>query len=223
MIKINLLAEGKRAAVRKTRPTVSMADRDWGNLAMIGGIVLGVLAGAIWWGVLWRIQQKEQAKVEEKQREVTRLEPILREVEKFEKVQMDLERKIGVIKDLKRNQTGPVRVMEAVSQALPELLWLDNMEVTSNLIKLRGRAFNYAAISNFIERLDAVPEFAEPQLGRAAETGPVNTFSITVGYSLAPPPEPPAAPGAAGPAAAVPPAAGGNPAPAPARPAGPAR
>lgn len=217
MIKINLLAEGKRAAVRKTRSTVAMADRDWGNWAMVGGIVLGLAVAGVWWGLLWRAQKEAERLVEEKQREVTRLEPILREVEKFEKVQKDLETKIKVIKDLKNNQTGPVRVMDAVSRAVPELLWLDGMEVSPNLIKLNGRAFNYAAISNFIENLDTVPEFKEPQLGRAAESGPVNTFSITVGYSLAPPP-PPAVEGATNPAVPGAPAGGASPTPAPAGP-----
>lgn len=227
MIKINLLAEGKRAAVRKARPTLAMADRNWGNLAMLSGILLGVVATAIWWALLWRQQVAAQKLVDDKQREVARLEPILREVEKFEKTQKDLERKIKVIQELKNNQTGPVRVMEAVSKALPELLWLDGMEVSSNLIKLNGRAFNYAAISDFIQNLDEVEEFKEPQLGRAAETGQVNTFSITVGYSLAPPPPPPPAEGAPDPtgaAAPTAPAAGQKPAPTPAaRPAGPGR
>lgn len=221
MIKINLLAEGKRTAVRKTRPTLAMANRDWANLAMVGGILLGVLAAGLWWGLLWRQENEARRVVEEKQREVARLEPILKEVEKFEKTQKDLETKIKVIQDLKNNQTGPVRVMEAVSKALPELLWLDNMEVSPNLIQLQGRAFNYAAISNFIENLDAVPEFKEPQLARAAESGQVNTFSISVAYSLAPPPAPPADETAAAPGTSE---ASGQPAPTPAaRPAGPGR
>lgn len=218
MIKINLLAEGKRTAVRKTRSAVAMADRNWGNLALVAGVLVGVAVAGIWWGLLWKAQKEAERKVEEKQREVARLEPILREVEKFEKTQKDLETKIKVIQDLKNNQTGPVRVMDAVSKALPELLWLDGMEVTPSLIKLNGRAFNYAAISNFIENLDAVPEFKEPQLGRAAEAGPVYTFTISVGYSLAPPPPPPAAEGATTPAAPGAPAVGGKPAPAPAGP-----
>jgi type IV pilus assembly protein PilN len=214
MIKINLLAEGKRAAVRKTRSTVSVADREWGNWALLGGMVVGLLVAAGWWGILWSAQKEAERLVEEKQREVTRLEPILKEVEKFEKVQKDLETKIKVINDLKNAQTGPVRVMDAVSRALPELLWLDGMQVSANLIKLNGRAFNYAAISNFIENLDAVPEFKEPQLGRAAAAGAVNTFSITVAYSLAPPP-PPAVEGATNPAVPGAPAGGASPAPAP--------
>lgn len=217
MIKINLLAEGKRAAVRKTRSTVSVADREWGNWALVGGMVLGLAVAGGWWGILWSAQKEAERLVEEKEREVARLEPILKEVERFEKVQKDLETKIKVINDLKNAQTGPVRVMDAVSRALPELLWLDGMQVSANLIKLNGRAFNYAAISNFIENLDAVPEFKEPQLGRAAAAGAVNTFSITVAYSLAPPP-PPAVEGATNPAVPGAPAGGAPAAPAPAGP-----
>jgi Tfp pilus assembly protein PilN len=78
--------------------------------------------------------------------------------------------------------------MDAVSRALPDLLWLDNMRVDGNTIQMSGRAFNVSAISNFVENLGRVPEFDEPQGVTADEAGRVYRFSLRVGYSLSPPP-----------------------------------
>ena len=79
--------------------------------------------------------------------------------------------KIKVIGDLKLNQSGPVRVMDLISQALPELLWLDRMKMEASNIEIEGRAFNTNAVANFIERLDRMPEFEEPTL-KGSYSGP---------------------------------------------------
>lgn len=184
MIRINLLSEGRRpAAVRKTRG-VSLGERDWTNLSMIGAIVLGVLITLGYWWHLRQVRAGVQEEVAVAEAEVERLRPILAEVEEFKAKQADLERKIEVITDLKNQQRGPVRVMDAVSRGLPELLWLDRMEVKQSQIQLTGRAFNVNAVSNFIENLDKVPEFQEPRLRITEESGDVYQFTILVEYSL---------------------------------------
>lgn len=186
MIRINLLAEGRRpAAVRKSR-SVSLGERDWTHLSLVGAIVLGVLITLASWYLLDRRRGEVREEVSIAQAEVERLRPILAEVEEFKAKQADLERKIQVITDLKNAQTGPVRVMDAVSRGLPELLWLDRMEVSSSTLRLSGRALNVNAVSNFIENLDKVSEFKEPRVQRVNESGEVYQFTITVDYSLAP-------------------------------------
>lgn len=187
MIRINLLSEGRRpTAVRKSKGP-SLAERDWTNAALVAGIVVGLIAAGAYWFVLHQRRADIQQEVKVAEAEVERLKPILEEVEMFKAKKADLERKIEVITNLKNAQTGPVRVMDAVSRALPELLWLDRMEVTGSEIRISGRAFNVNAVSNFIENLDKVPEFNEPRVGQVRESGEVYEFTITVGYSLTPP------------------------------------
>lgn len=186
MIRINLLAEGRRpAAVRKARG-VSLGERDWTHVSLIAAVLLGVLVTLAYWYLLDRRRAGIREEVALAQAEVERLRPILEEVEEFKAKQADLERKIEVITDLKNAQTGPVRVMDAVSRGLPELLWLDRMEVSASTIRLSGRALNVNAVSNFIENLDKVPEFKEPRVQRVNEDGDVYQFTITVDYSLTP-------------------------------------
>lgn len=208
MIKINLLSEGKRpAAVRKAKmpAALKLEGRDVGQWMLALGLLLGVTALAVSWWMWSRKVEAKQQEVAEAQREVDALAAVIKEVEEYKAKKAELERKIGIINDLKANQRGPVRVMDYVSRALPELLWLDRMKMTNDSIQVEGRAFNTNAVANFIENLDKVPEFDEPTLkSTEAQAGGVYKFVIDFNYSFATHGKPPAegAPGAAPEAAA---------------------
>jgi type IV pilus assembly protein PilN len=193
MIKINLLSEGKRpAAVRKAKPSgLKIEGQDIGQWMLAVGMILGVLAvGLFWWTLDRQVKQKEE-EVRQAEKEVEALASVIKEVEDYKEKKSELERKIGIINDLKLNQRGPVRVMDHISRALPELLWLDKMKMTSGSIELEGRAFNTNAVANFIENLDKVPEFEEPTLKDTQEQqGGVYKFIISFTYSFSPRPSP---------------------------------
>lgn len=185
MIKINLLAEGKRpVAVRKARTAPSAgAPREWAIWALVGIALVGLLVAAGWWWILAREIEANNQEIARAEEEVRKLEDVIRQVEEFKAKKAELEHKIAVIEQLRANQRGPVRVMDEISHALPELLWLDRMQVGNNSITLTGRAFNSNAVANFIENLDRVPEFAEPVLRDLAERGPVYTFTVVFNYT----------------------------------------
>jgi len=186
MIKINLLSEGKRpAAVRKKSAGTKLEGQNLGQWMLLAGILIG-LAGV---GVAWWLQSQKTAAKEEEvaaaQREVDQLASVIKEVEEYKGKKAELERKIGIINDLKANQRGPVRVMDYVSRALPELLWLDSMSMKSDSITVEGRAFNTNAVANFIDNLDKVPEFDEPMLKTTdLQQGGIYKFRIDFNYSF---------------------------------------
>jgi type IV pilus assembly protein PilN len=202
MIKINLIAEGKKAVTRKAKGAAPAAGpKDVSQLLLLAGLLLGGLV----WGGYWFYLRHQIAvradKIAEHEAEVKRLESIIKEVEDYKVKKAALEHKISVINQLKANQQGPVRIMDQVSRALPELLWLDTMDVTGNSIAVSGSGFNINAIANFIENLDKAPGFAEPILRDSARSGAVYNFGINFTFTPPPAPAPPAA------AAATPPAA----------------
>jgi Tfp pilus assembly protein PilN len=190
MIKINLLSEGKRA-VRKAKPATSLLEgKDVGQYLIVLGLLIGALAsGWFWWTLKQRISD-QQEEITIAQAEVEALGAVIREVEEYKAKKAELERKIGIINDLKANQKGPVRIMDYVSKALPELLWMDRMTMNATTIVLEGRAFNTNAVAALIENLDRVPEFEEPTLRDATEQGGIYRFVIDFNYKFeAPKPE----------------------------------
>jgi type IV pilus assembly protein PilN len=188
MIKINLLSEGKRpTAVRKAKTTALLQNQNVGMYLLAFGILLGVLAtGAYWWSLNGEVEA-QQEEIRAANAEVEALASVIKEVEDYKGKKTELERKIKIINDLKLNQRGPVRVMDHISRALPELLWLDRMTMNASSIEVEGRAFNTNAVANFIENLDKVPEFEEPTLKDTSEqAGGVYKFVINFNYSFAP-------------------------------------
>jgi type IV pilus assembly protein PilN len=215
MIKINLLAEAK--PVKKKRGVSALGGAGRLNLILIlGGLLIGlIVVGVQWWVEASRLGDQEE-KNRLAQQEVTRLEAVLREVADFEEKKAKLQKKVDLINALKANQKGPVRLMDEVSNALPDLLWLERMEVKGNLITVDGKALNPPAVANFLENLKRVPAFQEPKVKSitAASAGAANLYNFDLSFVFADL-DRTQADGAA-------PAAGGAPAPAPAAPAAPA-
>ncbi|MEM7050493.1 MAG: PilN domain-containing protein [Acidobacteriota bacterium] len=184
MIKINLLSEGRKpVAVRKGRREAGPSTREWAPIMLGLAVLAGILVFGLWWWSLHKEIQSNQRALVQARAEWAELEPIIREVEDYKRKQTELEHKIAVIKDLRRNQRGPVQVMDEISRALPELLWLDNMSMNNSAVTLTGRGFNPNAVANFIENLDSVPEFQEPILRDTQQQGNVYNFTVVFNYS----------------------------------------
>jgi type IV pilus assembly protein PilN len=184
MIKINLVGERKRPVAPSPTGTSGLEGANLGSWALVGLVLLGVLFALGHMFVLNGKIENKEAEVAEAQKEVDELEPYIREVEQFKARKIELERKVSVINQLKENQRGPVKVMDLVSRAIPELLWLTNMDVGPSVITISGEAFNTNAVANFIENLDRVPEFQEPILRDTQQRGQIYTFVISFNYSF---------------------------------------
>ena len=179
MIKINLLTEAK--PVKKKKGVLALGGAGRLNLLLIlGGLLIGVLVvGVQWWVEASRLKEQEE-KNRLAQQEVTRLEAVLKEVADFEDKKAKLQKKVDLINALKANQRGPVRLMDEVSNALPDLLWLERMEVKGNVITLDGKALNPPAVANFLENLKRVQAFQEPPDAVSAITNASEPHHATI-------------------------------------------
>ena len=201
MIRINLLAEGKKPVVTKKKQATEgglkaiLQSENFAFYVLLAVALLGLVVVGGWYGLLENRISNLSEEVATFQAEVDELEPIIREVEEFKAKKIELERKVQVINRLKANQRGPVRIMDYVSRALPELLWLNRMQVGGNSITISGEAFNTNAVANFMENLDRFPEFREPVLRDTSQRGGVYTFTLTFNYDFASEVEEPAAAG----------------------------
>lgn len=186
MIKINLLTEAKPVKKKKGVSALGGAGR-LNLLLILGGLLLGVLiVGVQWWVEASRLREQEE-KNRLAQQEVTRLEAVLKEVADFEDKKAKLQKKVDLINALKANQRGPVRLMDEVSNALPDLLWLERMEVKGNVITLDGKALNPPAVANFLENLKRVQAFQEPKVNSitAASSGASNLYNFGLSFVFA--------------------------------------
>src|ERR1035441_10946364 len=164
MIRINLLPEARPQRKKKGVSTLGGAGRL--NTLLMGGVIgLAILIGIVHYWVLRSQIKAQEEKIRIAQVEVARLEAVLKEVKDFEAKKARLQRKVDLINQLKQNQRGPVRLMDEVSKALPDLVWLERMEYHGHAIAIDGKAFNPPAVANFVANLKLVSSFPEPKGG----------------------------------------------------------
>jgi len=144
-------------------------------------------------GGYWFLQKRELAQQKDiaRQRadEAQKLEGIIKEVEDYQKRKDNLQQRIDLINQLKQNQKGPVRIMDQISRDLPDLVWLDRMEISGGRISLAGRGLNPNAIALFVENIKNDPYFEEAQLGTMAlvsDAPVVYTFDLNFGFTYTP-------------------------------------
>ena len=168
MIKINLVAETPSPGAKKRKRTEFSLGARQGDvlLLLVLGIAL-VVVGARW---LMLKNERDHLKTVERQKRIERdeLKPYIEKVEELEAKRDLLRHKINVINQLKQNQRGPVRIMDEVSRALPDLVWLTKMQMKGNNLTITGQAMDENAVANYISNLNASPFFQEPKLKRMA-------------------------------------------------------
>ena len=180
-----------------------VAPANLNNLIMIALVGLSLVVAAVYWFINNRTLANRQATVKVRQAEADKLEAIIKEVEEFQRRKDSLQNRIDLINQLKQNQKGPVRIMDQISRDLPDLVWLDKMQVAGGSISLSGRGLNPNAVANFVENIKNDPYFEEPALSNLTEvTGktPVYSFDMDFRFTYTPktPGAAPGTPGATG-------------------------
>ncbi|MCU0304647.1 MAG: PilN domain-containing protein [Thermoanaerobaculales bacterium] len=187
MIKINLVSEAPAAAVTKRKRSEFSLGAKQGDIILVTVLAIAVAVSGTWWFVL--TSKRADLKELERQRTAERdeLKPYIDKVEELEAKRALLKRKVDVINDLKDKQHGPVRIMDEVSRALPELIWLTQLKMSGNSITLTGDAMDENAVANFYSNLDASPFFEEPEVKNLARKGEDFAFTLTATFTYEPP------------------------------------
>lgn len=165
------------------------APANLNNILILGLLSVALLLAGGYWFVNNRTLARRQSEVRVRQDEATKLEAIIKEVEDFQKRKDSLQNRIDLINQLKQNQKGPVRIMDRISQDLPDLVWLDRMSVAGGRITLSGRGLNPNAIANFVENVKKDPYFEEPELGSVTQVSPnpvVYGFDMNFAFTYSP-------------------------------------
>jgi type IV pilus assembly protein PilN len=211
LIRINLLTEARAAAAKKKGPALPTGAK-LNNLLLIGGLALGLIYIGAMYLVLSSKQRHLDEEIGKAREEVARLRSIIEEVKGYEDKKKSLEEKIELINNLKTNQKGPVRLMDEVSKALPDLVWLTDMQISGDQLTLKGRTLSPNAVATYLENLKKSAYFAEPvfkNLGR--EQGPqgIYTWEMAVTFTHGKPAGTTGTPAAPGKPAAKPAGAAG--------------
>jgi type IV pilus assembly protein PilN len=153
MIKINLLGVERKAAKKKTL-TLPTAQK----LTIGCSLILIAAGAAIGWRYFSLQRQSAQLDIDisAAQAETTRLHSIISQVQQFEQRKAQLQQRVALIEQLRRDQTGPVHMLDQISRALPPMLWLTNLKqgATPAEVVIDGRCTTMTGLSDFVANLE---------------------------------------------------------------------
>ncbi len=154
MIKINLLPT-KRKPPRKVTELQKQLIL---AVLILGGVVAGMAFYYI--TLTQKISQRQQERVV-LQKKKDNQENQLKEVKNVEAERKLVTDKIAIIDQLKKNQQGPVRLLDEVSRALPNGVNISSFVESNGNVSLAGDAFTNEDVVRFIDNLKHSPFFAD--------------------------------------------------------------
>lgn len=157
MIRINLLTPERRATRRKVAFDASQ------QLTTVCALVLLAGAGVCGWRA-WAVHEdgvRVDTEIAAAQQETQRLHAVIVQVQQFEQRKAQLQQRVTLIEQLRRDQIGPVHMLDEISQSLPPSLWLTEMKQTDtpNEVLIDGRSLSLTGLSDFVANLERTGSF----------------------------------------------------------------
>jgi type IV pilus assembly protein PilN len=153
MIRINLLAAEREKSKKKAAVLGTTGQKLTVGCSLI--LLLGVLfVGWRYWAVM-RDSNQINAEIVAAQQETTRLHSVIQQVQQFEQRKAQLQQRVVLIEQLRKGQTGPVHMLDQVSRALPQMLWLTELKQNATEVVVNGKCTTLTGLSEFVSNLEA--------------------------------------------------------------------
>lgn len=159
MIRINLAPTlARRRGFRLSLPSF--------NLGMVFGLVYLVAAlgvGAYWWS-LSAAESRLTAEVAGASKELATLKETIGAGAKIKDQAANLRKQVGVIEELTKNQTRPIRLFDAFVDMVPRDLWITGLEERGATLRVAGSAYTAATVADFMSNLRTSGKFKDVDL-----------------------------------------------------------
>jgi len=162
MIRINLISQTREKPRR--RPQASTLVGSGQKITVACTLILALAAlGVGWW--YWSLR-KEAGKLTDDvtaaEAETRRLQTLIVQVRQFEERKGQLQQRVTLIETLRRGQSSPVHVLDAISRSVPEMLWLTQLDQKGSDLSIEGRCLTLTSISDFVDNLGRSGWFTRP-------------------------------------------------------------
>ncbi len=108
----------------------------------------------------------------------------------FKKKKEELVGKLDILGQLKQAKSGPVYLLDQLSQALSEKLWITAFKESGGTITLSGVGLNEEMVAQFLKNLESSPNYKNVELQvieQATQAGVrVNKFNVVAKVETTP-------------------------------------
>jgi len=159
MIRINLL------------PVRQVKKREAGRqffIAMAGFLAIALAGNGYWFYLMQSEREKQQRLLDDTRARIDQLKKVIGEVDNLNRRQKEVKEKLEVLKELSKRRAGPVKLLDALTLAVPKKVWVLGFDETAQAVKMTGTAESYDDISEFMKGLSAVV-WTPKGMGRVVE------------------------------------------------------
>lgn len=157
MIKINLLPTKKRTPKKVI---------DLQQQMILSGLVISLVFLGMWY--YWSMQRDHIVRLESdktaSEKRIADQDNMLKEVKNVEDERANVRVKIEIIKKLKKNQAGPVLLLDVVSSTIPKGVSVTALSEKNNVVSLDGNAFSNEDVVKYIDNLKDSPLLTDVML-----------------------------------------------------------
>ena len=174
MIKINLLPREERR--KKIEVKVPQAA-----VAVLAILIVGGMLG--YWRLVKRDVERLRAEIVATRREIAQNQQIVKLVEQYTRDKKQLQDRLALIERLVNAQGLPVRLLDGISQSLPDDVWLTGLSKVSGKVSVQGYASSHFSVANLMIALGRM----KPMIGNVElifselqifENKPVERFEL---------------------------------------------
>lgn len=167
MIRINLLPSKKKKAL--ILPNVLV-------YGVFVTLFIIIAAAAFTYHLNSQISSK-QSSVLAKETKLKQLQAALEDVKNYEKDNKEFREKTMIIEQLKRNQIVPLRLLDEVSEMLPNGVWLVSLADNAGVVSIEGVAFTNPDLVTYVQNLKGSKYLSEVTLVESRQTE-IGEFSV---------------------------------------------
>lgn len=160
MIKVNLLPVKKK---KKSKPLPTF---------LISTILVTLAAVVILGYLVYFFSSRvsaRQAQVVQNEQKIKELKEKIKSVEDYEKRKAVFQQRIGIIEQLGKNKTIPVKILNEIGALLPEGVWITSMDVKGVDINLSCTAYTNTDVVNYVNNIKNSSFFAEVYLQESVQ------------------------------------------------------
>jgi type IV pilus assembly protein PilN len=147
MIRINLL------------PVRQVQKREAGRqfiVLMVGTLIIAGAGNGFWFSDVTSKRDAAQRKLDDTNARIAQLEKVIGEVNNLARRKKEVEEKLSELNKLLTERKGPVKLLDALSTAIPKKVWLLNFEERGGQALINGFAESYDDVSIFMRALKNV-------------------------------------------------------------------
>jgi len=184
MIRINLLATERKTGSKKGGGGGAATPPGALQLYLFLGLFIGgalLACGAAYWYKEAQLRELD-TKIQVATKRQAELNEIKKKVEAFQAKEKLLKDQKDLIDKLKLQQADSVHMLDEISKALPEFVWLQNLDQNGPNVKFTGQGNSMAAVADFISALQWSGWFPRVDLDNSTEQNSVVTFSLSASF-----------------------------------------